>query len=364
MTKRANSVLAVGEPGDLGAAVADAERFYASVGLPCVFTVGGGAAPGLDAELDARGYRLVDPTLVMTAPLCSGVPSGLPVGAVSAGESPGTAGVVPAVPAVVPAVPGVVPAVLAVGNGEAGAAGGGDRLDAGGDRGGHRTEVALATRPSEEWLDAWWSVDGRVGAGGKEMARRILTGVPACYASGYAAGEGSRGQVGTVGGAGMAGPECTVGTAGAVEPAGATREARAAGGASTAGGGGGMAGGADAVGDAGTSNHGAAAADVGRARVAEAVVGPGGVGPGGEGPVVVGRGVRQKDWWGIYCMAVVPGARRRGHALGVLRALLSQGRRQGAKQAYLVVTESNAVARTLYERAGFTVSARYHYRVR
>ncbi|MDP9866332.1 MULTISPECIES: GNAT family N-acetyltransferase [Streptosporangium] len=204
VTKRANSVLPLGEPENLGEAVAEAEKFYADRGLPCVFSVGAGASGGLDAELRARDYRLVDPTLVMTAPLTHAVP-----------------------------------------------AGGG---------------VELVPEPSQAWLDTWWSVDGRFGDEGPATAGRILTGVPAVYAS--------------------------------------------------------------------------------------------------LGRQAVGRGVVQGEWFGIYCMAVAPEARRRGHGREILRALLSHAWEQGAQKAYLVVVESNTAARSLYGQQGFTVSGRYHYRVR
>ncbi|MER5649898.1 GNAT family N-acetyltransferase [Streptosporangium sp. NPDC002524] len=209
VTKRANSVLPLGEPEDLLTGIEGAEKFYADRGLPCVFSVGGGATPGLDAALEARGYRVVDPTLVMTARLVPGEPGG--------------------------------------------------REEAG-------EKVELAEAPSQAWLDAWWSVDGRFGGDGLATAARILTGVPAVYAS-------------------------------------LGREA-------------------------------------------------------------VGRGVVQGEWFGIYSMAVLPHARRRGHGREVLRALLSHARAQGTQRAYLVVVESNTAARALYERQGFTVAGRYHYRVR
>jgi ribosomal protein S18 acetylase RimI-like enzyme len=206
VTKRANSVLPLGDRQDPEAAVDAAEKFYAGQGLPCVFSVGAGAAPGLDGLLEARGYRIVDPTLVMAAPL-------EPLTAVDGGSG---------------------------------------------------AEVRLTAEPDPDWLDVWWNVDGRGGA--RETARRILTGVPAVYAS--------------------------------------------------------------------------------------------------LGAEAVGRGVVQGEWYGVYCMATAAHARRRGHARRVLNALLSHGREQGARHAYLCVVEANNAARSLYERLGFTVSARYHYRVR
>jgi GNAT superfamily N-acetyltransferase len=123
VTKRANSVLPLGEPGDLSRAVDDAEKFYAGLGVPCVFSVGVGASPGLDAELDRRGYRLVDPTLIMTAGVAEAVPDG-----------------------------------------------------------------KIEPAPSARWMETWWTVDGgRHRDGGeippREWGARILTGVPAAYAS-------------------------------------------------------------------------------------------------------------------------------------------------------------------------------------
>ncbi|MBG0812707.1 N-acetyltransferase [Planomonospora sp. ID82291] len=232
VTKRANSVLPLGERRDLEAAVEAAEEFYAGRGLPCAFSVGAGAAAELDGLLEARGYRVVDPTLVMVAPLES-----------------------------VAAVGGAGPGSAPVRGGEPRP--GGDGVPEGG---GAEAEVRLAAEPDSTWLDVWWTVDGRGGGDARETARRILTGVPAVY--------------------------------------------------------------------------------------------------GSLGAEAVGRGVAQGEWFGIYCMATAAHARRRGHARRMLNALLSHGREQGARHAYLCVVEANAAARSLYERLGFTVSARYHYRVR
>jgi ribosomal protein S18 acetylase RimI-like enzyme len=214
VSKRANSVLATRPVGDVTAAVRRAEEFYGALGLPATFWIGASSPPGLDAELAARGYRVVDPVLVMTSPLderAAGVPG-----------------------------------------------------------------VRLETDLTDDWLATWWRLYATRRGDGGAMAERILTGTPAVYAS------------------------------------------------------------------AGASP----APDEPRATVA------------------VGRGVVQGEWLGIYCMAVEPWARRAGRARGILSALLSHGGQQGARGAYLVVTESNTAARALYERAGFAVSARCHYRVR
>jgi GNAT superfamily N-acetyltransferase len=72
-TGRANSVLAVGEPGlPLPVAIAAVERFYADRDLRALFAVahpaeGLGEDDPLVAELDARGWSVRTPTMVMTA---------------------------------------------------------------------------------------------------------------------------------------------------------------------------------------------------------------------------------------------------------------------------------------------------------
>ncbi|NGO73477.1 GNAT family N-acetyltransferase, partial [Streptomyces boncukensis] len=67
---------------------------------------------------------------------------------------------------------------------------------------------------------------------------------------------------------------------------------------------------------------------------------------------------------GVFCVAVRPDCRRRGVAEGLLRAGAHWALGRGAEQLYLQVAEANDAARRLYERAGFTLSHRYHYRVR
>ncbi|MFC4532043.1 GNAT family N-acetyltransferase [Sphaerisporangium dianthi] len=207
VTKRANSVLAWGEPDNLDEAVGAAEKFYAERGLPCVFSIGPRATSRLDAFLADRGYRLVDQALYMTALLD--------------GETPRPA-----------------------------------------------HHATIADEPSGDWLATWWEVDGRFDRG-LETAERIARGVPASYAT--------------------------------VEEDGA--------------------------------------------------------------PLAVGRSVLQDGMLGIYCMATVPAARRRGLGRSVLRALLAHGRARGATGAYLVVLARNTTAIAMYAAEGFTPAGRYHYRV-
>lgn len=206
VTKRANSVMVIGEPADLDGVIEAAEKYYADRGLPTLFTLGGQAPPGLDGVLEERGYWLADPVLCMTGPVADT---------------------------------------------------------------GIAHEVRIEERPWAGWLESWWSVDGRYGEG-YETAERIAGGVPAWYA---------------------------------------------------------------AVEEGGTA-------------------------------AAVGRAVLQGDTVGVYCMATLPRARRRGLARSVLRALVRQGARAGARSAYLVVMAENTAAVDFYRGEGFTESSGYHYRIK
>jgi [ribosomal protein S18]-alanine N-acetyltransferase len=59
----------------------------------------------------------------------------------------------------------------------------------------------------------------------------------------------------------------------------------------------------------------------------------------------------------INNLAVRPQFRRQGMGAAVLRHVLDEAGRLGARRATLEVRESNADARRLYERAGFSVAA-------
>ncbi|GAB2733357.1 hypothetical protein GCM10027174_02530 [Salinifilum aidingensis] len=81
------------------------------------------------------------------------------------------------------------------------------------------------------------------------------------------------------------------------------------------------------------------------------------------GPAAVGRLSLVGRWAGIYCMAVRPDVRRRGHATDVLRALLVDATALGVRHTWLQAAADNAAALALYERAGFADVSSYHYRV-
>ncbi|MEW9553151.1 GNAT family N-acetyltransferase [Nonomuraea sp. NPDC050783] len=137
VTKRANSVLPLGRPADLDAAIGAAEAFYGGRGQRCAFSMGLGAPPGLDEELERRGYERVDPTLVMTAPA----------------PAPASAPVLAARPASAA-----------------------------------EEKVRIEDRPWAGWLDTWWAVDGRYDSG-LARAARICAGVPAWYGAYEESGE-------------------------------------------------------------------------------------------------------------------------------------------------------------------------------
>lgn len=77
-----------------------------------------------------------------------------------------------------------------------------------------------------------------------------------------------------------------------------------------------------------------------------------------------GRGTLHGEWLGIYELATLPEARRRGAATAIVRALAAWGAARGARHAYLMVEEGNAPAHALYARLGIRRAYRYCYRVR
>jgi ribosomal protein S18 acetylase RimI-like enzyme len=126
VTMRANSVLPARAPFDLGMALDYVENLYQAHGITPSFQVGPAAQPtDLDAQLAARGYRVVTPTLVQCAEVAD-VLDRLP-------EAP--------------------------------------------------VAVNISTAPTDQWMDFWWSVDGRGGsAEQKAVARGILDRGRALYA--------------------------------------------------------------------------------------------------------------------------------------------------------------------------------------
>jgi GNAT superfamily N-acetyltransferase len=79
--------------------------------------------------------------------------------------------------------------------------------------------------------------------------------------------------------------------------------------------------------------------------------------------VAAARGALAGDWLGIYEVATLPEARRRGAATAMMAALATWGLARGARRAYLLVEESNAGAHGLYARLGLSRAYRYGYRL-
>jgi GNAT superfamily N-acetyltransferase len=67
VTKRANSVLAIGQYPLTDNWLHHVEQFYHSQGLPAIFHVSHASPSGLDELLDAHGYEIDTQTLLMTA---------------------------------------------------------------------------------------------------------------------------------------------------------------------------------------------------------------------------------------------------------------------------------------------------------
>lgn len=80
-------------------------------------------------------------------------------------------------------------------------------------------------------------------------------------------------------------------------------------------------------------------------------------------PLGYGIAVTDRGMTGLFDIVVVDAARGRGLGRKLTTALLHWGRAQGAGSAYLQVQGDNTVARSLYERLGFTEAYRYHYRI-
>ncbi|WP_261300994.1 GNAT family N-acetyltransferase [Paenibacillus andongensis] len=67
VTKRANSVLAIGEYPDDPNWLAKIEQFYQKLGLPAIFQISDASPEGLDEFLETKGYVIDTPCLMMTA---------------------------------------------------------------------------------------------------------------------------------------------------------------------------------------------------------------------------------------------------------------------------------------------------------
>ena len=126
ITQRANSVLPLAEPADLAAALDRVERLYREHGIAPSFQLGPTTRPAdLDDVLAHRGYRIQNRTSIEVAPVEDML------------------------------------AALA-------------EVDA--------ARVRIGATPEPDWMDLWWSVDGRGDESARATAYRILTAGTASYA--------------------------------------------------------------------------------------------------------------------------------------------------------------------------------------
>ncbi|MBB2921133.1 GNAT family N-acetyltransferase [Cellulomonas cellasea] len=145
-TRRANSVVALGEPADVDAAIVAVEERYAAAGLPAVFRVCPASRPtDLASRLAARGYTTVSRTSVLVRPV--EVPPREDDGAAAWTDEGAAAG-------------------------EPGPSG----------RGTGEPVIAFADAPDDDWLRGWLAVKagGGVDLG---LARRVVGGAAARYAT-------------------------------------------------------------------------------------------------------------------------------------------------------------------------------------
>jgi GNAT superfamily N-acetyltransferase len=68
-------------------------------------------------------------------------------------------------------------------------------------------------------------------------------------------------------------------------------------------------------------------------------------------------------WAGITAVEVHPEYRRQGIGAAITAAACREAQQRGTSRVFLQVEVDNAPAKALYERLGFRVSHRYHYRV-
>ncbi|WP_258723858.1 GNAT family N-acetyltransferase [Cellulomonas sp. NS3] len=139
-TRRANSVVALGEPSDVDAAIDEVQARYADAGLPAVFRVCPASRPAdLGTRLRARGYETVSRTSVLVRSI--DVPAGR-------GDDDGDAHLV---------LDGDAHLVLD-----------------------GALHVTFADAPDDDWLRGWLAVKAH-GTVALELARRVVSGAPARY---------------------------------------------------------------------------------------------------------------------------------------------------------------------------------------
>lgn len=83
-----------------------------------------------------------------------------------------------------------------------------------------------------------------------------------------------------------------------------------------------------------------------------------------EGKIIAtGLGILDRDYIGIYAIHVKEKYRGQGFARQICTALLTEGMKKGAENAYLQVVQGNTAAKRLYASLGFTDFYTYWFRV-
>ncbi|MEE4381661.1 MAG: GNAT family N-acetyltransferase [Pseudomonadales bacterium] len=80
-------------------------------------------------------------------------------------------------------------------------------------------------------------------------------------------------------------------------------------------------------------------------------------------PVACLLGVLEDDLVGLFDLATLPAARRRGHAATLVEAVAARAAGRGAREVYLQVEAANAPGLALYARLGFSRLHDYDYRI-
>ncbi|MBQ0058610.1 MAG: GNAT family N-acetyltransferase [Lachnospiraceae bacterium] len=75
--------------------------------------------------------------------------------------------------------------------------------------------------------------------------------------------------------------------------------------------------------------------------------------------IATGLGILDRDYIGVYAIHVNPSYRRRHMARDIVSTLLVEGRKAGAKYAYLQCLSDNAPAKNLYQSLGFKTKYEY-----
>ena len=79
--------------------------------------------------------------------------------------------------------------------------------------------------------------------------------------------------------------------------------------------------------------------------------------------IATGLGILDRDYIGIYAIHVREDYRRRGYARQICTGLLNEGKKRGARHAYLQVVKNNDSAEKLYSSLGFQYFYTYWFRV-